>query len=205
MYLSRIELDMSKAQTRRAVASPQVVHAIVEGCFNEEVKTRKLWRLDELRGKTYLMLLSETTPDFSELQKQLCAEGTEGEVKSYNAFLDNIAVGQKYHFKLCANPTYKPIVAEGVSKVYAHVTVDQQLKWLKGKERGFKLDTHNLSSTVTHKFSKKEQKPKVTIKASVFEGILEVTDKEAFIGVLTQGIGRAKAYGCGLLTVVPVK
>jgi len=28
-----------------------------------------------------------------------------------------------------------------------------------------------------------------------------VSDREIFVQALTQGIGRAKAYGCGLLTV----
>ena len=41
----------------------------------------------------------------------------------------------------------------------------------------------------------------VEIGVAVFEGELEVTDRELFVQALTHGIGRAKAYGCGLLTV----
>ena len=44
----------------------------------------------------------------------------------------------------------------------------------------------------------------VTIRAVVFEGILKVTDAELFRSALASGIGPAKAYGCGLLTLAPV-
>jgi len=38
--------------------------------------------------------------------------------------------------------------------------------------------------------------------AVTYEGILTVTDKERFRKTLIEGIGREKAYGMGLLTVV---
>ena len=40
---------------------------------------------------------------------------------------------------------------------------------------------------------------------STFEGMLTVTDRDAFVHALTHGIGRAKGYGCGLLTIAPVR
>ncbi|SME92197.1 type I-E CRISPR-associated protein Cas6/Cse3/CasE [Streptomyces sp. Amel2xC10] len=44
----------------------------------------------------------------------------------------------------------------------------------------------------------------VTVVSVTFDGRLEVTDPDALRRTLTQGIGRAKAYGCGLLTLAPV-
>ncbi|WP_340561934.1 type I-E CRISPR-associated protein Cas6/Cse3/CasE [Streptomyces sp. GSL17-111] len=44
----------------------------------------------------------------------------------------------------------------------------------------------------------------VTLVTVTFEGRLEVTDPALLRRTLTQGIGRAKAYGCGLLTLAPV-
>ncbi|MET7456280.1 type I-E CRISPR-associated protein Cas6/Cse3/CasE [Streptomyces sp. NPDC005574] len=43
----------------------------------------------------------------------------------------------------------------------------------------------------------------VTLVAVTFDGQLEVTDPETLRRTLTQGIGRAKAYGCGLITLAP--
>ena len=41
----------------------------------------------------------------------------------------------------------------------------------------------------------------VTLRKAIFEGVLRVTDAELFTRTLTEGIGRAKAYGNGLLTL----
>ncbi|MEH0576837.1 type I-E CRISPR-associated protein Cas6/Cse3/CasE [Streptomyces sp. B21-108] len=49
----------------------------------------------------------------------------------------------------------------------------------------------------------KKSRP-VTLVAVTFDGRLEVTDPEALRRTLTQGIGRAKAYGCGLITLAPL-
>ena len=38
----------------------------------------------------------------------------------------------------------------------------------------------------------------------IYEGILTVIDAEQFRKALCDGIGKKKAYGCGLLTVIPV-
>ncbi|MFG2646003.1 type I-E CRISPR-associated protein Cas6/Cse3/CasE [Streptomyces sp. NPDC048370] len=49
----------------------------------------------------------------------------------------------------------------------------------------------------------KRGKP-VTLVTATFDGRLEVTDPELMRRTLTQGIGKAKAYGCGLMTLAPL-
>jgi CRISPR system Cascade subunit CasE len=44
----------------------------------------------------------------------------------------------------------------------------------------------------------------VSLVTVTFDGHLEVTDPPALRNTLTQGIGKAKAYGCGLLTLAPL-
>ncbi len=48
------------------------------------------------------------------------------------------------------------------------------------------------------------QETKVRLLAVTYEGVLTVTDTELFCKALTEGIGRGKAYGMGLLTVAKV-
>lgn len=48
------------------------------------------------------------------------------------------------------------------------------------------------------------KKARVTIHTATFEGRLEITDTERFTTTLLSGIGPAKAYGCGLLTLAPL-
>lgn len=45
---------------------------------------------------------------------------------------------------------------------------------------------------------------KVTLVTVTFDGRLEVTEPDTLRRTLTQGIGRARAYGCGLLTLAPL-
>ena len=41
----------------------------------------------------------------------------------------------------------------------------------------------------------------MTLALATFEGVLEVTDPDALRHGLVHGIGRGKAYGCGLMTL----
>ncbi|MET9782411.1 type I-E CRISPR-associated protein Cas6/Cse3/CasE [Nocardiopsis alba] len=49
-----------------------------------------------------------------------------------------------------------------------------------------------------------EQKPPITLVTATFEGRLRVTDPELLRSVLLNGLGPAKRYGCGLLTLAPL-
>ena len=83
MYLSRIEMDKASYNTRRALISPQLLHAAVENCFSDknENKGRKLWRIDNLNNMLYLLILSPDEPDFKNFAKQFCVSGIIGETK----------------------------------------------------------------------------------------------------------------------------
>ena len=58
-----------------------------------------------------------------------------------------------------------------------------------GKQIGRKRD-HTQAHTMTHL-------------SVVFDGLLRITDAEAFRETLLRGIGSAKAYGFGLLSIAP--
>lgn len=64
-----------------------------------------------------------------------------------------------------------------------------------GRER--KVFTRRTDSTVNGK-------GRVTIQVVTFEGRLQVTDPDRLREVMVTGVGRAKAYGCGLLTLAPL-
>ena len=51
-------------------------------------------------------------------------------------------------------------------------------------------------------FREGQQRRPVTLLSAVYEGVLEATDPVLFRQVLTEGIGRGKTYGQGLLTVI---
>jgi CRISPR system Cascade subunit CasE len=65
-------------------------------------------------------------------------------------------------------------------------------------------DQRSLAFDKTRESASTRRGKPVTLVTVTFNGRLEVTDADALRRTLTQGIGRAKAYGCGLLTLAPL-
>lgn len=211
MYLSRIMLDAKKRETMRALSSPHILHGAVEQSFAVKNR-RKLWRIDWLNDACYLLVLSEEEPDFTHIANQFGYMSSESlwETKDYHLLLSRLQVGQDWHFRLCANPTRSSFQekdeASGRGKVFAHVTQDQQRQWLflKAEPCGFQLEENEFDVVHTQwfKFTKgKDSNRNVTLRTAVFEGKLAISNLERFKQTLLSGVGRAKAYGCGLLTI----
>jgi CRISPR system Cascade subunit CasE len=201
-----------------ALASPQRLHAAVESSFPSKAQKdkRNLWRIDRLGNAMYLLVLSNGKPDFSHIVDQFGWPGAEQkwETKSYIPLMERIEAGQRWQFRLRANPVRsiklttddetKNFSQRG--KVYAHVTVQQQEQWLFERAAKYGFNLLEGSYCVVHQEVRKffrNGKP-VTLGIATFEGILEVADKPLFLNALTNGIGRAKAYGCGLLTIARI-
>lgn len=198
-----------------ALASPQKLHAAVEGSFPPDLlkKRRNLWRIDRLGNDLYLLVLSERKPDFLHIVEQFGWPGSEQrwETKSYTQLMERIETGQRWRFRLRANPIHsvkhiccsqKPEIPRR-GKVYAHVTVKQQEQWLleRAAKNGFSLQEGSFCVVQQEVWQFQRQRKPVTLGTATFEGILEVADTQLFLDALTCGIGRAKAYGCGLLTI----
>ena len=221
MYLSRVEVDSRNRQKIKDLTHLGAYHNWVEQCFPEELKRkerrRHLWRLDTLRCKQYLLILSEEKPDI----KKLIAYGVSGTamIKTYDSFLDKIQAGQIMQFRLTANPSRKisrPGKKQG--RVVPHITVDQQRNWLidRAAASGFELVQQEVvdepETPVSRAFDivardwpvlHHKQERSVRLSRVTFEGLLRVTDVETFKTTLTQGLGREKAFGMGLMTVIP--
>ena len=103
MYLSRAELDPARRSTMIALTSPQKFHGAVENSFSGE-RRRRLWRLDSLNGKLYLLLLSEELPDLTGLCAQF-GTGAAPETRRYEPLLERVTPGSCWQFRLTANPT----------------------------------------------------------------------------------------------------
>lgn len=202
MYLSRIKLNTQIRNTIKLFGSQQVAHAAIEACFTGENSGRKLWRLDYYKGQPYILLLSPQMPDLTSFIEQFGYRDKPAETKDYQKVLDAVQNGGVYQFRLTANPVRSVKVEDhDRGKIYAHVTVAQQEAWLrtKSEKNGFKLRDFAVVYREHKKF--KRQEKYVTISMATYEGVLEITDVNLFKKALVGGIGRAKSYGCGLLTL----
>lgn len=188
----------------KALNSPSIFHGAVEHSFVGERK-RNLWRIDRLQNNYYILILSETIPDFSAFCSQF--EPNSVETKSYDKLLEKIKYGDSWHFRITANPTIasKKYAKNNRGKVLPHITVEFQKKWLveKSLKNGFSLSDNSfdvVQNSWKH-FYKKESR-RVSILSVTYEGVLTISDEELFKKALVMGIGRGKAYGMGLMTII---
>ena len=206
MYMTRMELDTAKRATMLALASPNLLHGAIESSFPGERK-RRLWRVDSLKGRQYLLIVSEDRPDLSAACAQFGVDRGGWETRDYAPFLGRIEAGSRWHFRLAANPTVSKAQNQGErGRVYAHITANQQKNWLlsRAEKHGFHLEESefDIVNRGVLTFNKGADRQRVTLGICTFEGILRVSDPEWFCTALTEGIGRGKAYGVGLLTIV---
>lgn len=239
-HLTRVLLNSHRRGCRHLLSSPQRMHAAVLSSFPPGASAptpegRVLWRVDPLpNGAHALYIASPAVPDVSSIVEQAgwnTAEGTPL-TRSLDPLLDGLREGQAWRFRVTVNPTYTRADerdAQGRSKVLAHVTAAQQVRWFKDRAggRGFALLTSeelggdqaqlavpgergsqegdeqlpvlDLVERSTRRFER--QGRTVTLQQATFEGALRVTDVDEFRHLLTHGLGRAKGYGCGLMTL----
>ena len=205
MYLTRMELDTSKRKTIIALTAPKLFHGAIEQALTE--RDRKLWRVDQIGMKTYLLLVTQKKPDLTAAAAQFgTADGWV--TRDYSPFLENIHTGEKRRFRLTANPIITKSKGTGNrGDVKNHVTVEQQQQWLmdRAEKHGFHLQPDEFSVVESRWFSfvkGNEGLKKVVFHAVTFEGVLTVTDEALLRDALQNGIGREKAYGCGMMTVL---
>lgn len=209
MILTRTFLNIRRAGARKLLGSPQAMHAAILSGFAPGVEAgRALWRVDQgdpLRPTLYA--LTRETPDFTHLEEQAgWPSQPTTKSSSYQKLLDSLEDGQEWAFRLKANPTHRALI-DGVSRIVGHVTVAQQTGWLYQRRDSLGADfgaeeepTFALTGRQVLRF--KRQNATVTLSVAQFDGILKVTDADRLRSSLTEGVGRAKAYGCGLMTLV---
>ncbi|WP_026248793.1 type I-E CRISPR-associated protein Cas6/Cse3/CasE [Streptomyces sp. LaPpAH-108] len=162
MYLTRFRINTARTDARRLLGSPHRLHGAVNMAFPEPLARdgagpRVLWRLDQAPGgRADLLISSPGRPDLTHLAEQAGwpTLGQEGWTTfAYGEFLDSLAEGDVWAFRLTANPVHHirreqdPVGAP--TKRAAHVTVRHQLDWLlKQQERaGFTVLRRSVPAT----------------------------------------------------------
>lgn len=229
-------MNPQKRGSVRLAASPQRMHATVLSAFPPDRATspegRVLWRLDMASKHEWtLYVVSPARPSMEQLQDE-CGWSQEPswETAEYGSFLDRLRVGQRWTFRLTANPVRTVAGERGIrGTVSPHVTVAQQQDWLvqRANRLGFSISSRGVEATTPDgepepaahdipqvRVTGREQisfekggasrRRTATITRAQFDGVLEVVDQELMRSALTHGIGRAKAYGCGLMTLARV-
>lgn len=228
-YLSRFYLNPQSRGGRKLLGNRQVMHAALMAAFPPDVSEhqshRMIWRQDQDAHRHVIYLVSAKHPDLSHVIEQGGWQGQAAETTDYDRFLSHIRKGQRWSFRLTANPVKSLATEHGRGRVVPHVTPAQQVRWLQDRSErwGFRVlglgdldegDPADPAVTVTrrqdHRFGRRDDshrlsKSRVTVRLAQFDGALQVDDAGLLRDALVNGMGRAKAYGAGLMTLRPLQ
>jgi CRISPR system Cascade subunit CasE len=207
MYLSLLKLNPRSHRAMTEISRPYELHRSIMTAFPNNRGNglgRVLFRLDIDRksGDITVLVQSHDKPDWTALN-------TTGdflrEPPQCKTFEPPIVAGMMLYFRLRANPSVK---RDG--KRLGIIKEEDQSTWLrrKAKESGFEV----LSLTVIPEDIVRDRmtdqtgsRHNLSLLSVCFEGILRVTDSNAFRQALEKGIGSAKGLGFGLLSIAPVR
>lgn len=206
MIASVLHLDRHAVKQLRitdAYSLHRVVYSLYEDVRDEEQKQAStssgILYADQggdVRGRKILMLANREPMD--------AVDGQHGEVLSKpipGDFLEH----DLYRFKVIVNPTRRDSASRKLVAVKGREDIAQWFIDRSTKSWGFEVSPQSLQVDKIEvlQFKDKHQR-NITIGQAHVQGMLRIIDKAQFANSFNQGIGRARAYGCGLLQIVPV-
>ena len=221
MYLSQLRLNPRNRNVRRDLASPYELHRTLLRAFPDQkdgAAGRVLFRVEpNPEGHQCVVLVqSYEKPDWSNLSDTDYAEISGPKfvrfVPEQSAVVagDNgilVRTGDRFRFRLLANPTVK---REG--KRHGIHREDDLVAWMQRKaiDGGFCVERHDLVVVPVGRIQSGKKCPtngdSMTLShhAVRFEGVLKVAHPHQFIATLELGIGSAKGFGFGLLSLARI-
>ena len=219
MFLSRLQLNPESRTMRRDLGNRHDLHRTVLSAFPDVAGDSPrsshgvLFRLelDARRSRAVVLLQSLTEPSWTSLPDDYLVGPFDPRVdlKRLDAVLDRIAAGQRYTFKLLANPTVK----RGTSLKSGHGNGErsngQRVPVRDDGLDGWLLRKAEVSG-VTMLGSRRQRMPdaigfrsgrRLTFASVQFDGVLKVADANRMREAVSSGIGSAKAFGFGLLSI----
>lgn len=193
MYLSRLKVNRSRPGLNW-MANPYRVHQrLMMGCEGEP---RLLFRIEEAPDGIQILAQTQHEPDWQAAFKDTGFLLSSPEFKKFEP---DFSPGGRYRFRLLANPTVK---RQG--ERLGILEEEEQRAWIERKlETSGAIILGCLARSNGFQKSEKSSKEAATqVHFSVlFEGALQVTSPGHLLEAVKTGIGPAKAYGFGLLSL----
>lgn len=218
LTLSQLILDAGDRRVRRDLANVYELHRTILSAFPETLPDgeRVLFRLDEGGdGRLALLVQSRAArPEWGRLPAGYLLPADPFDptpnpaVKAVELAFSR---GQVLRFRLRANPTIKK-ARPGRKQGHrvAIIREEAQLDWLgrKAEAGGFLIRPADVRVAepgrefgLTKPDAGADKRHRVELHVVQFDGLLEVTDPARFGETLLGGIGSAKGFGCGLLSL----
>jgi len=221
MYLSRLILNPRNRGVLRELAEPYEMHrtlmkAFPKGQSHEERDAEDavglLYRIDREHDTIGVLVQSRAAPEWGWLAEQTDSRGCSYLARPVESKLINVEVAadQVLTFRLRANPTKRLSADKGsTGKRVGLYTEEEQLGWLqrKGGQHGFRVLQSQVRSDGKIKngnaIRRDDGVHDLELLSVQFDGVLQVADPDLLIRAVEKGIGSAKGFGFGLLSLAP--
>ncbi len=189
-------------------------------CGHVHVRRREdagfLFRIDPgLAGRGIILVQSAIEPDWDYAFHNACGLLTGApQCREYNP---EFATGQKVRFRLMANPTRRlsknsigpdgEVVTERWVGKRVPVANDQLGEWLALKVAAWaQVDNDKLTVRPGYvSVAKNETGLKEKFRSALYDGVMTITDPSGCLAAVQSGIGSAKAFGFGLVSMRPME
>ncbi|MFC5186059.1 type I-E CRISPR-associated protein Cas6/Cse3/CasE [Actinomadura harenae] len=160
-----------------------------------------LFRLDEAPTGFSILAQSALKPDVN----QLPADYGTALVKPLTPLLGHLSRGVNVHYRITANATRKlgKNTTAGRPKEVVPLLGAEADQWWVRQAESIGLALHTVHSSQLANATGRHRHGRLTHARTRFDGTATVTDPAILIHHVQSGIGRAKAFGCGLLTLAP--
>jgi len=206
LIASVLHLDRQAVKALR-LTDPYSLHRVVYSLY-QDVRSVEAKASGESSGILYadqggdfhgrkILLLANRSPE-------QVVDGQYGKVLSRTiaeGFLDHA----KYRFKVIVNPTRRDSASGKLLPVKGREAVGDWFCQRAEQSWGFTVTKEHLQVDRLEVLQfKAQQEQFVTLGQAHVQGQLHVTNPERFQASFAKGIGRGRAFGCGLLQIVPL-
>lgn len=197
MYLSELILSRKESKILK-ITDTYSLHRLVYSCFEktrEDMQESSGILFSEIEGNALekrLLILSQKQP-------QATCDFTIHTKKISEKFFDF----PLYRFEITVNPVKRESASRKLIPMRTHEDIanwfsERAHKW------GFSIHENTLEviDMYVDTFCKKNQQ--LTLGKAKIQGYLKITDKDVFIKTFSLGLGKGKAFACGLLQLHPI-
>lgn len=205
MYLAKIDIDIRKPEAAMALTNPEIIHKSLSNCIGAATGERGkiLWRIDKSQktAKRTLLIQTNTEVGFSRAVETLGKSSTGYQQKRV---YDTMNAGETFQFCFKGNP----VVTKNGHKIPLNINPTERFpysanEWFKDIFARNGLEVLSFSRTEYENVAFKKFQGGMTVRfiTATWVGTVRVTDAEKATNALRNGIGHAKCYGCGMLSV----
>ncbi|MFG2895081.1 type I-E CRISPR-associated protein Cas6/Cse3/CasE [Streptomyces sp. NPDC048248] len=213
LWLTRIQPNLRHRDARRDLSSAVAMHHRIMQLFPDGLGAQArrqagaLFRTEDTGPTPVVLLQSQLRPDLDQLPTDYASAVT----KDLSPLLDALRPGLTVRYRIIANAVRKPghttRATTGAPAVIPLTGAEADEWWQRQAEEhsGLHLSTAHSTPLDSARGQRAQDQRRITHARTQFDGAATIKDPDLLRQRLLDGIGRGKAYGCGLLTLAPTR